>query len=133
MTEGLLPLILATWVLSFTGYALAGLLMWRRRIHRTVHILLTVAAFLADVVALAMQNIHMMQVGIGMAEIPPALRTAHGVTTDLSIGLYCLVALLGFSRIVGWQKLGRWHVPTALLFLAIWLAARVLGWAVMVP
>lgn len=131
MTAGLVPFILATWVLSFTGYALAGLLMWRRRIHRTVHILMTVAAFLADVVALAMQNIHMMQEGIGMAEIPIALRTADGVTTDLSIGLYCLVALLGFSRIVGWHRLGRWHVPSALLFLAVWLAARAFGWAVM--
>lgn len=130
MTQGLLIPILAAWTLSFGCYTLAGVLMWRRRIHRNVHILLTVAGFLADIVALALQKIHMMQVGQSILEVAPALRTAQGVTVDLSMGLYCVVALLGFARIVGWRRLGRWHVPVALLFLLDWIVARVVTWQV---
>lgn len=131
MTEGFLVPLLALWALTFLGYALAGLLMWRRRIHRTVHILLTVTAFLLDIVALAVMKIHMMQVGLSIMDVPPALRTAHGATTDLSIVMYCVVAVLGFSRTVGWHRLGRWHVPAALTFLMIWIAARVCAWLVL--
>jgi len=132
MTEGFLLPLVGLWALSFAGYAAAGVLMWRRRIHRTVHILLTVAAFLMDIVALAVMKIHMMQVGLSIMDVPEALRTAHGATTDLSIVMYCVVAVLGFSRTVGWHKLGRWHVPVALTFLGIWIAARVSAWMVLV-
>jgi hypothetical protein len=131
MTEGFLVPLFALWALSFLGYALAGLLMWRRKVHRNVHILLTVAAFLLDIVALAVMNIHMMQVHRSIADVPPGLRTAHGATTDLSIIAYCVVAVLGFSRTVGWHRLGRWHVPAALTFLGIWIAARVCAWLVL--
>jgi len=131
MSEGFLLPLLGLWALSFAGYAAAGLLMWRRRVHRTVHILLTVAAFLIDVVALAVMKIHMMQVGQSIMDVSPGLRTAHGATTDLSIVMYCVVAVLGFSRTVGWHRLGRWHVPAALTFLGIWIAARVCAWLVL--
>jgi hypothetical protein len=131
MGGGLFIPIFGTWALSLTCYVLAGVLMWRRLIHRNVHILLTVAGFLADIVALAMQKIHMMQVGQSMLDIPPGLRTAQGVSLDLSMGLYCVVALLGFSRIVGWHRLGRWHVPVALLFMANWFVARLLTFHVL--
>jgi len=131
MSEGFLVPLLALWALTFLGYALAGLLMWRRKIHRNVHILLTVAAFLLDIVALAVMNIHMMQVHRSIRDVPPGLRTADGVATDLSIIAYCVVAVLGFSRTVGWHKLGRWHVPAALSFLTIWIVARVCAWMVL--
>jgi len=130
MNEGLLVPIVALWALSFVGYAAAGLLMWRRRVHRTVHILMTVAAFVADIVALTMQKIHLMQVGRSILDVTPALRTAQGATQDLSMALYCVVALLGFSRIVGWHKLGRWHVPAAVLFMVNWVVARYFIWLV---
>ena len=130
MTEGLLIPIVGLWALSFALYVAAGLLMWKRRIHRTTHILMTVAAFVADIVALTMQKIHMMQVGRSILDVPPALRAAQGATQDLSMALYCVVALLGFSRIVGWHKLGRWHVPVAALFMANWLLARWFIWQV---
>jgi hypothetical protein len=132
MTEGFLLPLLGLWALSFAGYVAAGLLMWRRKVHRTVHILLTVLAFLLDIVALAVMKIHMMQVGQSIMDVPAGLRTAHGATMDLSIIMYCVVAVLGFSRTVGWHKLGRWHVPTALTFLGIWIAARVCAWLVLV-
>jgi len=131
MTGGLVIPILGAWVLSLSCYTLAGVLMWRRRIHRNAHILLTVAGFLVDIVALAVQKIHMMQIGRSVLDIAPALRTAQGISLDLSMGLYCVVALLGFSRIVGWHRLGRWHVPVALLFMANWFVARVLTWQVL--
>jgi hypothetical protein len=131
MTEGFLVPLFALWALTFLGYALAGWLMWRRKVHRNVHILLTVAAFLLDIVALAVMKIHMMQVHLSIMDVPPGLRTAHGATTDLSIVAYCVVAVLGFSRTVGWHKLGRWHVPAALTFLGIWIAARVCAWMVL--
>lgn len=130
MNEGLLIPIVALWVLSFAGYAAAGLLMWKRRVHRTTHILLTVAAFVADILALTLQKIHLMQVGRSILDVAPALRTAQGATQDLSMALYCVVALLGFSRIVGWHRPGRWHVPVAIVFLANWLLARVFIWMV---
>jgi hypothetical protein len=131
MTQGFLLPLIGLWALSFAGYAAAGLLMWRRRIHRTVHILLTVGAFLLDIVALALINIHMMQVGRSIMDVPIGLRGAHNTITNTSIGAYCVVAVLGFSRTVGWHKLGRWHVPAALTFLGVWIAARVCDWLVL--
>lgn len=131
MTGGLLIPILGLWVLSLLCYTLAGALMWRRRIHRNAHILLTVAGFLADIVALATQKIHMMQIGRSILDVSPALRTAQGISVDLSMGLYCVVAVLGFARIVGWHRLGRWHVPVALLFLLDWFVARAFTWQVL--
>jgi hypothetical protein len=131
MDGGLFIPIFGTWALSLACYVLAGVLMWRRLIHRNLHILLTVAGFLADIVALALQKIHMMQVGQSVLDIPPGLRTAQGISLDLSMGLYCVVALLGFSRIVGWHRLGRWHVPVALLFMVNWFVARVFTFQVL--
>lgn len=131
LSEGFLLPIVAIWALSFLCYAAAGLLMWRRRIPRNAHILLTVVGFVADIGGLTLQKIHLMQVGRGMLSIPPALRTAQGATLDTSIALYCVVAVLGFARVVGWHRVGRWHVPAALLFVGVWLLARYFAWQVM--
>lgn len=131
MSQGLILPIVGTWLISFLCYALAGVLLWRRIIRKNAHIVLTVMGFLADIAALAMKQIHMMQVGRTLDDMDAGLRSMETITLNLSMAMYCVVALLGFSRIVGWKGLGRWHVPVAGLFMVNWILARIFSWQVL--
>ncbi len=120
--------LLATWVLSFLFYGLAGGLIWTHKIRRNPHIVLTVCGFMSDFVAYFFQTQHIMMLSAtvpGFA-LDPSLRGLQSALTNLSMGMYCLTALFGFARIVGWWSLGRWHLPVAGLFIANLIAARVI-------
>lgn len=128
MTQNPFIPVYATWAVSFLCYGLAGVLIWKRKIGRTPHILLTVAGFMADFVALFFQ-------GEGLAillhqhpdfALDQSLKGLHTTFLNLSMAMYCVTALFGFSRIVGWWKIGRWHVHVALTFLLTLLTARLL-------
>ncbi|MFQ5507912.1 MAG: hypothetical protein ACE5FN_01100 [Leptospirillia bacterium] len=123
----LLP-VLAIWAVSFTCYGLAGVLIKKRIIGRTPHIIFTVGGFMADFVALFFQARGLAMLAFIDPEfsLNETLKSWQTVAMNASMGMYCLAALLGFSRIVGWKKLGRWHVPLALTFLATLVVARVL-------
>ncbi len=120
--------LLATWALSFLFYGLAGGLMWARKIKRNPHIVLTVCGFMADFVAYFFQTQHLMVLKATQSEfvLDLSLRGTQTALTNLSMGMYCITAVLGFSRMVGWHGAGRWHVPVAALFMVNLIAARVL-------
>lgn len=127
MQQALLP-VFVTWAASFAFYGLAGTLIKLKKISRTPHILLTVAGFMADFLAMFFQWQALLMLKSANPEftLDPQAKGLQTVFTNLSMGLYCLTALFGFSRIVGWGKLGRLHVPTALIFICTLIAARVL-------
>ncbi len=128
---GLFYPIVAAWVATLLCYSLAGVLIWRGKIKRNTHIMLTVAGFLIDFGAMFMQMMNRMQMGKTVADLDPYLSSMASITLNFSMGLYCLVALFGFSRMVGWHKLGRWHVPLAMVFMGDWLLARWYAWQVL--
>jgi len=129
MTPGfVLYAIPITWFLSFMFYGLAGFLIWRHLVSRNPHIVLTVCGFMMDFVAYFFQ----VQYLLILAATDPSfavdadLRSWQTVFTNLSMAMYCVTAVFGFARIVGWHSIGRWHVPVAALFIATLVAARVL-------
>ncbi|MBI5136030.1 MAG: hypothetical protein HZA24_01705 [Nitrospirae bacterium] len=130
MTDGFYYAILISWLLSFLFYGLAGGLIKARTVGRTPHIMLTVGGFMTDFVAYFFQTQHLV---ILAATVPgfaldPALRGWQTVATNLSMAMYCVTAMFGFARVVGWHGVGRWHVPVALLFVVNLVTARTLYW-----
>jgi hypothetical protein len=129
MTPGFaLYAIPITWFLSFLFYGLAGFLIWRRLIPRNPHIVLTVCGFMADFVAYFFQIQYLLMLAATEPSfaLDPELRSWQTVLTNLSMAMYCVTAVFGFSRMVGWHGIGRWHVPVAALFIITLVGSRVL-------
>ncbi|MDH4229097.1 MAG: hypothetical protein OEW11_05025 [Nitrospirota bacterium] len=127
MHSAMIPVV-AVWLLSFACYLLAGALIWRRKIGRTPHIVLTIAGFMADFFALffQFQALNAMVGDDPSFVVDVQIRSLHSVFLNLSMAMYCVTALFGFSRVMGWHKVGRWHVPVAFCFLLTLVVARVL-------
>ncbi|MDH5525953.1 MAG: hypothetical protein OEY97_01430 [Nitrospirota bacterium] len=127
MHSALIPVV-AVWLVSFTCYLLAGFLIWKRRIGRTPHIVLTIAGFMADFIALFFQFQALHAIGASDPSFAPDadLKSLHTVFLNLSMGMYCVTAMFGFFKTMGWYKISRFHVPVAFCFLLTLLVARVL-------